>query len=183
MTGLLGQLFEIMELRTSVAFAERMDVVHVTNDLSGRFGEVGVTQAVKKLCLDETTVDVRHAGFNVSSELEPVSALCQLNGTKLARPLVHILKQMAVNGAKVGEVEAAPRNALPGPLHDEFAFRVVKLLRVSDAEFVSKNGRTGIEIRVFVAHSAAAAWCLARMYAKHRSCDQPSRSNISNIAT
>jgi hypothetical protein len=50
---------------------------------------------------------------------------------KLARPIVNILEQAAVDRTKVGELEAASRNALGRPLGDKPAFQAVEPPRVA----------------------------------------------------
>src|SRR2546423_3270450 len=111
MARLAGELFEILQLRTAVSLAERMDVVDVSDDNGRLPGELGRRQAAQQAAAHEPSVNVRHAGFDVLPELELLVALADLDGAQLASPVVDVLEQMAVDRAQVGKVEGTARYA------------------------------------------------------------------------
>jgi hypothetical protein len=45
MARLRGQLLKILKLGAAIAFAERVNIVHVAHDRPGRLGEVAAAQA------------------------------------------------------------------------------------------------------------------------------------------
>ena len=81
-------------------------------------------------------MNVPHAGLNEPAELELMPALGDLHGAKLARPIVNVLKQVPVDGAKVSEIKSPGRNALSGPLGDKLPLQAGKPRRVDEAQFV-----------------------------------------------
>ena len=141
---LLGQLFKILELGAAVAFAERVNIVHVAHDRPGRTREGVAAQASQEVRLLKPPVNVGHAGFDVLAKLELVAALGDLDGAQLARPRVDILEKMPVNGAKVGQVETARGCAFGDPLGDKLSLNVVEPVRVGYAAQISKGGRARI---------------------------------------
>ena len=110
---------------------------HVAHDRSGRPREVRPAQASQEIRLLKPTVNVGHADLNELAKLELVAALGDLDGAQLARPRVHILKKMPVNGAKVGQVKAAPGSAFGDPLGDKPPLHLVKLIGIGEPEPVS----------------------------------------------
>lgn len=137
MPGLLGQLRQIEKLGSPVSLSEGVNVVHVAHDLPGRGSEVCPAQATQEGGPRKALVNIPHAGFDKAAELELMLALRNLHGAKLARPIVNILEQMPVDGAKVGEVEAPGWDALGGPLRDKAPLHAVKPGRVRKAQLVS----------------------------------------------
>lgn len=98
-------------------------------------------------------MDIGHAGFYVAHELELATVLIDFNGANFPRPLVHILKQVLVNGLKMSEVKISLRNTGADALRNKLYFCIFKLARITDAKFVFKNFRARINIRII--HSAA----------------------------
>ena len=68
-----------------------------------------------------------------------------------------------MDGAQMIEIEAAARHAFPYTLRDGEAFGFLQTRGVANAEFVPKDLRVGIGVRVVAAHSAASAWNCARI--------------------
>ena len=101
MAGLLRQLLEILRLRSAVPFAERMDVVDIADDDPGLAGKFARGQALEKSGAGQPAMHIRHPGRDVLAELKLVSALEDFDGAKFAGPVVDILEQMTVDGAKV----------------------------------------------------------------------------------
>ncbi len=50
-------------------------------------------------------MNIVHAGLNVAPELKLVTAFVDLNSAQFARPIVHVLKQVAVNGTEMSKIE------------------------------------------------------------------------------
>lgn len=136
MSRLRRQLRQIEELGSPVSLAEGVDVIHVANDLPSRCREVRPAQAMQEGGPHETLVNVLHAGLDEPAELELMPALGNLHRAKLARPVVNVLEQVTMDGTKMGEVEAAGRNAFRGPLRDQPSLGPVKPVGVPQAEFV-----------------------------------------------
>jgi len=160
---LVGQLFKILQLGAAVAFAERVDVVHVAHDRSGRPREGRAAQASQEVRLLQPPVNVGHAGFDELAKLELVAALGDLDGAQLARPGVQVLKKMPVDGAEMGQVKTAPGRAFGDPLGDNPPLYLVQLIGIGEPEPVSQDRRARIEIGVVPAHSAASGTALARI--------------------
>ena len=139
MTGLCGQLFEILQLGPTIAFAERMDVVHIAHDPASHGGEGGWVQAAQEVCPRQPPMDIGHAGLDEPAELELVAILGDLDRAKFTGPREEVLKQVAVDRAEMGEVEVACRGAFRDPLRDKLTFDRVETFRVCDAESVYEN--------------------------------------------
>ncbi len=97
-----GQLFKILKLGAAVAFAERVNIVHVAHDRPRRLGEGASAQPPQEVRLLKPPVDVGHAGFDELAKLELAPVLGDLHGAEFAGPRVQVLKQVPVDGAKVG---------------------------------------------------------------------------------
>ena len=54
---------------------------------------------------NEPAVDIGHPGFDELAKLELLAALADLDRAQLAGPVVHVLEQVAMDGAKMGQVE------------------------------------------------------------------------------
>src|SRR5690349_17211995 len=127
-------------------------------------------------------MDVGHSGGNVPPELELLRAFADFHRPNLACPVVDVLEQMAMDGLQMNEVEFAGRNSFRDPLRCQHSFGLVQNDRIDDAKPISEDAGTGQKVWISgAAHLAASALIRSRMYARRRSCDQPSRSNISNI--
>ena len=113
-----GELAEIQGLRAAIALAERVDVVDVAEDFRAAPGEGLGRQAAQIVPSDDAAMDVGHAGRDVAAELEPAAALGDFDGPDLPRPVVDVLEQVAMDGAKVVEVEVAFGNAFGDSIRD-----------------------------------------------------------------
>jgi hypothetical protein len=138
MPGLRGQLFQIEELRAAIAFAERVDVVHIAQDRSGRLGERGRTQAPKEACFFKPAMNIGHARFDEAAELELIAAFRDFAGTKLAGPVIEILEKMAMNSPEMRQIEASARNALSDAFDDKPPLSHLQPHSINDAELVSE---------------------------------------------
>ena len=87
-----------------------------------------------------------HAGFKILPKLELMTVLGDLHLAKLARPFIDILKEVPVNGAKVRQVKASRGDTLSGALNDKKPLNLLQPFLVGDAEFVSEDRGTGIEV-------------------------------------
>ncbi len=101
-------------------------------------------------------MNVGHAGFDILPELKLVTAFGQFNGTKLACPVINVLKQVTMDMPQMGEVELSGRNALAGALYDQLSLGVIETLAIGDVQLVSEDGRSRIDVRI-IRYSAAAA--------------------------
>ncbi len=153
--GLFGQLFENEKLRAAVALAERMDVVHVAKDSGRGFGEPSFVQTVQEIVFSKPPMDIRHSGFDMPAKLELASPLGDLDRANFPGPIIDILEEMPVNGAKMGEVETADGNAFGRACDRQPTLNNVQLVGAGDAGPISENGRPWIDIRGVIAHSAA----------------------------
>ena len=161
-SSLLSQLFEIVKLCTPIAFSEWMDIVHVAQDFPGHRRKRSATRTAKKIRPLKPPVNIRHTGFDVPPELELMAALGYLHGSKFARPIMDILKQMPVNGAKVRKVEAPFGSAFGCPLDRKSPLGSIEQRRISNAKLVAEYGRTRIGVWIVV-HSVARVLTLARI--------------------
>ena len=125
-TGPPGELLQILELRPSVPFAKRMDMVHVAQDRSRARRERVRPRPPEIPRRHDPAVDIRHPGLNETPWLESAAALGDLDGAEFARPIVDILEKVAVNRLEMGEVELACRHGFEKPLGDELPFRRVQ---------------------------------------------------------
>ncbi len=134
--------------------AKRVDVVHVSDDLTRTFREVLARQPYEMPACPYAPMHVGHSGFDISTKLELVPALGDLDGAKLARPVVDILEQMAVDGPKVLQVDVTIRNSFTRTLCDKLALDAVELIRFADSLLVPKNSGSRIDVGIG-AHSSA----------------------------
>ena len=180
--GALGKLLQILELRAAVALAERVDMVDVPQHRTRALGEAVRPRAPEEPCHHNAPVNVGHAGGNAPPRLEPALALGDLDGADLARPRVDVLEQVVVDRLQVDEVEIARRHRLKKALGDKLAFRCLQRRGGPDVQPVAENGVVGRIAVIAVAHSAAATRPRRRtIWARRRSGDHPSRSNIRNM--
>jgi hypothetical protein len=149
-----------------------MKVIDVTDDFASACRKIRLRCGFEVIGFDDPPVDVRHARLDVLAEHELVAALVQFDGSYLPGPLVHVLKQVAMNGLEMRKIRIARWNALSRSLSGHVALEGVQLRSILDAEPVTKNGRSGINVRIAV-HSAASGeakgWNFAMMYAQRRS--------------
>lgn len=103
----LRQLFQIEELSSSVAVAKGVNMVDISHDPRRGPRELGVAQPPEKIHLLEAAVNIGHAGFDEPAKLKLAAALGDLHHPHLTSPIVDILEQMPVNGAKVVEIETS----------------------------------------------------------------------------
>ncbi len=160
--GLRAKLAQVLGLDTAVAFAKRVDVVHVAKNVTCGGREVLTAQAAEKIGRLKPPMNIGHAGFNEPAELELVAVLGDLDAADLARPFVDILEQMMVDGTQVRQVEMAGRRTFPQPLNHQPSFKNLKLGGIPDAGSVSQDITVWVKVGI-VAHSAARRWNCARM--------------------
>ena len=154
MASLIGKLFEIEKLGAPITVSERVHVIHVADDRADGLGEFPPAQPTQKVAVREAPVNIVHPRRDELSKLELVAAFGNLNRAKLTRPIIDILKKVAVNGPKVGQVKRAARHTFLKSYPDKPPLDAIKLIKVSEAEFVFENNGAGVNIGV-VAHSAA----------------------------
>ena len=137
MTGALAELLQIEELRSAITVAKGMDVVHISHDRPGGLGKLGQGQAPEEVSPIEPPVDVGHACFDETSELESMAALGNLDRAHFAGPIVDILKEMAVDRPQVDQIEITGRYALVNPLGDKATLDHVEAIGVHKTQLVS----------------------------------------------
>ncbi len=140
-----------------------MDVVDVADDDAGRPGEFILAQILEEPGLLQSAMNIGHAGFDKLAELELMAALGDFDGAQLARPIVNVLEQIAVDILEMGQVEPARRNALRRALRHELALDVIEFGGVRYSKLVPENRGAWIDVRVAVDHSAAKGRTFARM--------------------
>ena len=138
----------------AIALPKWMNVVDVTENLAGLGGEGFPAEVLQMVCRYQPIVDVGHAGFDKAVRLKLTAALGDLDGPDGPGPVIEVLEEMTVDGAKVGEVKVAGWAALAQALGYEFPLDVVKMRRISDCQLVLKNLAIRIEVGIG-AHSAA----------------------------
>ena len=163
MPSLIGELFKVVELRPPVPLAERMHIVHIADDNGRRRGEGILGQSSEKIRFHQPAVNIGHSCFDELSELELLVALSDFDGAQFARPFVHILEQMPVNGPEVCQVKVSRGHTLAGALDHESTFHAVQGLGIGDAKLVQQDGRAGIGVGIVAGHSAASDRALSRI--------------------
>ncbi len=121
MSGLLCKLLQILELRTAVALAEGVDMIDVAQYRPRSLGETGSPRSSEISRRHDAAVNVRHAGCDEPSRLEPALPLDDLHRANLARPRIEILEQVAVDCLQVLEIEIARRYGLKKAVGDKLA--------------------------------------------------------------
>ena len=125
-TGPPGELLQILELRPSVPFAKREDMVHIAQDRSRARRERVRPRSLEIPRRHDPVADIRHPGLDETPWLESAVAFGDLDGAEFARPIVDILEKVAVNRLQMGEVKLACRHGFEKPLGDELPFRRVQ---------------------------------------------------------
>lgn len=149
------KLFEIEELCPPIALPEGMNVIHIAQNFPCLAGERRGIESFQEIARGKAAVNIGHAVLNEAAELKLAPAFGNLDGANLARPIIDVLKQMAMEGFQVAEVEIAGRDALGDALHHELALEELKLFRIPQAKLVLEY-RIVRRITVFgIAHSAA----------------------------
>lgn len=157
MPGPLGQLLKVEKLRSTVSFAEGVNIVHVAHDTARRRDELRLAQATQKGGLHKPLMNVPHAGDDEAAELELMSVLGDFHGTKLPGPIVNILEQVPMDGAKMRQAEPAGRDAFGGALGDKPPLHAVEFRCVGQAQLVPQDGRIRIGVGVSLTHATGAA--------------------------
>ena len=81
-------------------------------------------------------MNVPHASDDEAAELELMAVLGDFHSTKLPGPIVNILEQVPMDGAKMGQAEPAGWDALGGALGDKPPLHAVELRRVGETQLV-----------------------------------------------
>ncbi len=163
MSRLLGQEAEILKLSSPVAFAKGVHIVHVAHDRAGGRGELPAAEVAEKAGLFQPPVNIGHAGLDELAKLELTSTLVDLDGAKLPRPVVGVLKEMAMDGPQVAEIKAARGDCFGHPLGDRLALDIIQASLIGDSEAIDEDVRAWIDVGIASAHSAASGMDLARM--------------------
>src|SRR6188768_2813566 len=113
---------------------------------------------------DEPAVNVAHSGLDELAELKLLAALADLDRAQFAGPAVDVLEEVMMDGAQMGQVEGAARNASAAAQDDKAALLLVEVVWIGGAEPISKERCAGVNVRVFdAAHLTRAAGLRARM--------------------
>src|ERR1700723_2007973 len=169
-----SELEKVLELGPPVPVPERMHVVHVADDFSGADGEGWKIETAQETRGAEAAANVSHPGLDETTELELMAILADLDDAQLAGPVIDVLKEGAMDGLQVREVEIAVRRALAAALNCKPAFEIFQTRLISDVQLVSQHKAAGVDVRIVCAHSAASWWASARINARQRSCDHRS---------
>ena len=97
-------------------------------------------------------------------ELELLRTLADFDGTQLARPVINVLKQVAMDRAEMRQVEIAAGDAPSAAQHHQRTFLFVEKDRIDDTEPVPQDNGARIDVRVAgVVHLPLVAGLRARM--------------------
>ena len=97
MTGPLRQLLQILELDTTITFAEWMDEIYVTQNWPNLAGKLFRGRPLKICCRGNPAMEIRHASLDEPPRLELIAAFLNLYSPYLSGPFVNVLKEMVVN--------------------------------------------------------------------------------------
>ena len=89
-----------------------------------------------------------HLLVDVFGIAEPIASLADANSADIARPFIHVLEQMVMNGFVVIVVQIAGGNRFIGPDQEERQFELVEIGLVLDTQSVAENCRAGIAQRI-----------------------------------
>ena len=162
MPGVRGELLEIEELGSTVAFAKWMYVVQIADDFPGLLAKFGSAKVLEQIVAIEPSTYVRHPRLDILTKLELRPTLGDLDGSQLTRPIVDVLKEMPVNVAQMREIKLSTRDAFANTLHDQLPLDCIKRPRIGYGQSVLEDICAGINVWI-VAHSAASASALARI--------------------
>src|ERR1700721_2815745 len=118
-TGAQRQQLEILQLRSAVAFAKRMNIVYVTDDDGRTLRELLGRQSTQESSSNKTSMHVGHAGDDDLTKLELLGTAINLDRPDFPGPIVYVLEKMAMDRAKLRKVESTTRHAFTDPLNDE----------------------------------------------------------------
>jgi hypothetical protein len=138
-SGLLGQLFEILRLRPAIPLTEWMDLVDIANDDPSLTGKFACGQTLEKSGAGQPTMNIRHSCWNILTELELIAAFEDFDGADLSGPIVDVLEKVAMDGAQMGQIERAAGNALGNSVGDQTTLNSIKLAGVGNAEAIAKD--------------------------------------------
>lgn len=146
--GTLAKLLEVLKLGASIAFAEGVDVVHVTHDLPGGLSKSIGGCAAKKVCGFEAAMNICHAALDEGLGHEALATLADLDAAHLPGPIIDILEEVAMDRLEVLQVEVTFWNALRHSLCAGFLFEPAKVSIIGDSGFISKSVRAGNDVRI-----------------------------------
>lgn len=104
--GVTSQKLEERSLRTAVALAERIQCVQVGQQPTRRSNEPWWVNVAQQIGLRHLAEDPRRGWAQMPGESEHAGALGDVDGAKLACPVVDAREEAAMDGLQGGEVAA-----------------------------------------------------------------------------
>jgi len=108
-------------------------------------------------------MNIVHTGLNIAPELELVTAFVDLNSAQFASPIVDVPEEMAVDCAKVLQVEISRRHPFPCPLGHKTTLDPIQKPSIDNSETVSEDIGAGIDVWIFSCRHLDAARACSRM--------------------
>src|SRR6266568_4198385 len=108
-----GQQLQILKLRPAIPLTEWMDVVHIADDNCRLPRKVRWGQSDEKSRSYQAPVNIGHARVNVLTELKLLRAFADFDRSDFTSPVVDVLKQVAMKGLQMSEIEFAVGHAFP----------------------------------------------------------------------
>src|ERR1700730_1186720 len=144
MARIVSQQGEKGELQAGVAFAESVDGVELRQEMGGLVGEGWHIEALQEVVFLQFAEQLGRLAFDVLGKAKRIATLGHANGTRLASPLVDILKQVMVDGLimrkVMRKVEIPFGQRFVGPCARNFGFKRIQLSLVAQVELVYQDG-------------------------------------------
>ena len=87
-----------------------MNVIYITHDLTGGGAQFACVKTLQQIGSLKPRMNIGHSRFDITPELELLSAFGYFNNAHFASPIVDILEKMFVDRAKMHEIEPTRRN-------------------------------------------------------------------------
>ena len=173
------------QLRSPIAFPERMDRIQVGEERGGLLGESLRLPSPQEIGPTQPGEQRSHLTGNVFGKTERAPILGHPDGPVASRPAVHILEEMPMHRAVMRGGKAADRQRLFSPYGNAERLEGAELGLIAQAEPVLQHRRPGVAVPVrfgVVEIDAQAFFPNWRAIERRRSSlEAPARSRSSSI--
>jgi hypothetical protein len=136
------------QLRSSIAFPERVDRIQVGKERGGFLGKSFRLPSSQEVGATETGEKPSHLASDIFRETEGAAILGHPNGSVASSPTVDVLEEMPMHSTVVRGREAAGGKWLFSPHSDAERLEGAELGRVAQAQLVLQHSRAGVAVPV-----------------------------------
>ncbi|MCY1545781.1 hypothetical protein D9M68_817370 [compost metagenome] len=138
-------------LGPAITIPERVDHVQVTKVLGGHCNQVAPVEPLQPIGIGQGEKDLVGLGLDSGHMAEVSATLGDIHAAQLARPVVQVPEQLAVDALERGQIVGRwGEFDFAGSNCREAELRFIERLVIKQAQAVAKDHRTGVAVRVLV---------------------------------